>query len=288
MKIEQSIKSFLKTGPTHDRDTNELVRELLEQQANEKDISIKTQLLKNLVFQYSLAERKLAELNQLKNKFLGITAHDLRNPIVSIRGFSELILGEPENLTKDQIELLTIINTVSNQMLTLLNDLLDVSIIESGKLDLQLELSSFRDFLVDRIKINTVIADKKGIRLHADFDDVPETLFDSNRIGQVIDNLISNAIKFSPPSANIYVKMIKEDDRIRVSVKDEGPGLSIDDKLKLFDEYQRLTAKPTAGEKSTGLGLSIAKKIVEAHRGNIWAESESGSGATFLFTIPLR
>lgn len=288
MKIEQSIKSFLKTGPTHDRDTNELVRELLEQQANEKDISIKTQLLKNLVFQYSLAERKLAELNQLKNKFLGITAHDLRNPIVSIRGFSELILGEPENLTKDQIELLTIINTVSNQMLTLLNDLLDVSIIESGKLDLQLDLSSFRDFLVDRVKINAVIADKKGIRLHADFDDVPETLFDSNRIGQVIDNLISNAIKFSPPSANIYVKMIREGDRIRVSVKDEGPGLSIDDKLKLFGEYQRLTAKPTAGEKSTGLGLSIAKKIVEAHRGKIWAESEPGSGATFLFTIPLR
>ena len=82
--------------------------------------------------------------------------------------------------------------------------------------------------------------------------------------------------------------MIREGDRIRVSVKDEGPGLSIDDKLKLFGEYQRLTAKPTAGEKSTGLGLSIAKKIVEAHRGKIWAESEPGSGATFLFTIPLR
>ncbi|MEK6673456.1 MAG: HAMP domain-containing sensor histidine kinase [Nitrospirota bacterium] len=288
MKIEQSIKSFLKTGPTQDRDINELVRELLEQQANEKDISIKTQLLKNLVFQYSLAERKLAELNQLKNKFLGITAHDLRNPIVSIRGFSELILGESENLTNDQRELLTIINTVSNQMLTLLNDLLDVSIIESGKLDLQLELASFSDFLVDRVKINTVIADKKGIKLHADFDDVPETLFDSNRIGQVIDNLISNAIKFSPPSANIYVKIKKDDEVIRVSVKDEGPGISMDDKLKLFGEYQRLTAKPTGGEKSTGLGLSIAKKIVEAHRGKIWAESEPGSGATFLFTIPLR
>jgi signal transduction histidine kinase len=235
---------------------------------------------------------RLALLNEQKNKFLGIAAHDLRNPLASIRGFSELILGDASRpLNRHQKEFLGFIRSLSNEMLQLVNDLLDVSVIESGKVDLNLKTGSLRQLVGEWVRINRIIARKKKITIHQDLAKLPDCRFDPGRIAQVVDNLLSNAIKFSNPGSKINVSLKHKDARnggaATISVKDEGPGISPEDQVKLFGEFQKLSARPTGGEKSTGLGLSIVKKIVEAHNGAITVESTPGSGATFQVTLPL-
>ncbi len=232
------------------------------------------------------SNKELLYLNNLKNKFLGIAAHDLRNPLNSIRGLSEILIGEAFGpLTAEQEEYLNIINTTSDEMLSLVNDLLDVSVIESGKLELRTVFGSLKDTLEERLKIFTVIADRKGISIDTDLAPVPDVLFDSNRISQVIDNLISNAIKFSEANSAIHIKLAESGNGVRVSVEDEGPGIPQEDRVRLFGEFQRLSVQPTAGEKSTGLGLAIVKKIIDAHQGVLEVKSEVGKGSTFSFTI---
>jgi len=234
------------------------------------------------------SNKELLELNNLKNKFLGIAAHDLRNPLVSIRGFSEIILSEAVGpLTEEQKEYLTITYTAAEGMLTLVNDLLDVSVIESGKIELQLTRGSLKKIIKERIHIHSIVAGRKDISLHAEYSECPDLLFDPNRISQVIDNLISNAIKFSPSGSNIYITIEKDENMAKVGVRDEGPGIPAEDQANLFVEFQKSSVQPTGGEKSTGLGLAIVKKMVEAHKGMLDVKSRVGSGSTFSFKIPM-
>jgi len=262
---------------------------ILEFRAKEKDREVHNRLLKELVFRYSAAERELMELNQLKNKFLGIAAHDLRNPLVSIRGFAELLLnGDLGPVEDDQKEFLALIHSASQDMLRLVNDLLDVSVIESGRLSMQIQEADLKSLLENRLKIIQVTADAKNIAIRASLDPVPSCRIDTNRIGQVVDNLIGNALKFSPAGSEITVGLQEVGGRLRVSVADQGPGLTPEDQAKLFGDFQRLSAQPTGGEKSTGLGLAIVKKIVEAHGGRVEVQGEPGRGSTFSFEIPLE
>ena len=234
------------------------------------------------------SNQELLALNQLKNKFLGIAAHDLRNPLSSIGGISEIILTEAmDKDTDEQREFLSIINTASNDMLALVNDLLDVSVIESGKLELQLKKGSLKKLIDERIRVDQIVSERKNITIHQVLSDVPDVLFDPNRLAQVIDNLLGNAIKFSPQNSNIYVSLDLDSDMAKVSVRDEGPGIPAEEQSKLFGEFQRLSVQPTDGEKSTGLGLAIVKKIVEAHKGVLEVQSQTGKGSTFSFSIPL-
>ncbi len=289
MKAEDIISEALNEKKRYDFAQSKLVMELIAYKANDRDHEINNELLKQLVLKYAYAERKLTELNQLKNKFLGMAAHDLRNPLTSIRGFSEILLTEAMGpLAEEQKEFLTIINKTSDEMLHMVNDLLDVSVIESGKIDLNLKLYSFRKLLEERIRLQQIIAENKRIQIDIDFDDVPDFSFDTNRIGQVIDNLISNAIKFSPAGSKINISLKSIGDKAQIAVEDNGPGISPEDRKKLFGAFQKLSARPTAGEKSTGLGLAIVKKIVEAHGGEVWVESASGAGSIFKFNIPME
>ncbi len=237
--------------------------------------------------QLKQSNRELLELNLQKNKFLGIAAHDLRGPIGGIMGLSEVLLEDTMGkLSEEQTQFVSMIHSVSKGMLELIDDLLDVSIIESGKLEIEPRKDNLKKLLENRIAISHFAADKKQIRIHADIPQLPEFPFDAKRIAQVFDNYMSNAIKFSPPQANIYVTMAEAGDMIRVSVRDEGPGISAEDRSKLFGEFQRLSARPTGGESSTGLGLAIVKKIIDAHRGKIGVDSRPGQGSTFSFLIP--
>lgn len=245
------------------------------------DLALKNEALEK-------SNQKLTELNQLKNKFLGIAAHDMRNPLTSIKGLSEIIInGLAGPVSAEQKECLLTVFTTADQMLTLVNDLLDVSVIESGRLELQLRMDSLKELIENRLKINRVVAERKKITIHADLADIPGLSFDRNRISQVFDNLVGNSIKFSPEGSNIHVTLKHEGNSAKVGVRDEGPGLSEDDKGKLFGEFQKLSARPTGGEKSTGLGLAIVKKIIEAHKGALEVQSAVGAGSTFSFTIPL-
>jgi PAS domain S-box-containing protein len=232
--------------------------------------------------------RELSELNLLKNKFLGIASHDMRNPLSSISGLTEVLLTTAFGpLTDDQREYLTIINTTSNEMLFLVNDLLDVSVIESGKLELDVHPCSLTKLLQDRIRLSSVIAEKKGIGISHAAGDLPDIPVDSKRIAQVIDNLIGNAIKFSPIGSEIKVKSFRHDKTADVSISDTGAGIPHEELSKLFTEFQTLSVKPTNNEKSTGLGLSIVKKILDAHKGSIEVQSQVGVGSTFIFRLPL-
>ena len=244
--------------------------------------------LKTLMAALETKNQKLADLNDLKNKFLGMASHDLRNPISTIQGFSKILLDHGETLAEDaKKEFLQSIHKVSNDLLTLLDDLLNISTIESGKLELQVKRGSFGQLVKERVRMYQVMAERKNLATHLDIEEMAEFSFDPNRISQVIDNLLSNAIKFSPPGKEIYIWLGQKNGQAKFSVRDQGPGISPEDQDKLFKHFQKLKARPTADEPSHGLGLAIAKKMVEAHKGKITVESQPGSGATFSFFIPL-
>ncbi|MDA8403198.1 MAG: response regulator [Desulfobacteraceae bacterium] len=232
-------------------------------------------------------QRELTNNNQMKNKFIGIVAHDLRNPLISIRGFSELLIKDSQNFTSEQNEFLDIIHTTSRNMLAMINDLLDISRIESGNMLLDLQPGALKVMILERIQIVSLQAAKKHITIHKDLSTIPEIVFDHHRMGQAVDNLVTNAIKFSPSGSNVYIKLKKVKSNVHFDVTDEGPGIPQEEQHLLFSEFHRLSVRPTGGETSTGLGLTIAKKIIEAHNGKIEFESREGRGSTFRLILPL-
>ena len=170
----------------------------------------------------------------------------------------------------------------------MISNLLDISVIESGQLQLNPKKSSIKKLAEEKIHLQQILADKKNIILYADLEDVPEFYFDANRIGQVVDNLLSNAVKYSPPNKQVFVKLVSSEDSMTISVKDEGAGIPKDEQGRLFQHFQKLSPRPTGGESSSGLGLAIAQKIVEEHQGSIGVKSEPGEGALFYFSLPTR
>jgi len=260
---------------------------IIEQQAQLSDRRINDQLLTELVQQFVEAERHLAELNDQKNKFLGIAAHDLRNPLTTIRGMSDMLL-EMELDEETRQSFLKTISAVSNEMFNLINDLLDVSVIESGKFDLQLASTDISQLAKNRINLIMLSADQKGIDLTVDLGDVPRIMIDPNRIGQVIDNLLTNALKFSDSGTKVNLSTSFTDEKVIISVTDQGQGIADEEQDQLFGSFQKLSARPTGDERSTGLGLSIVKKIVEAHEGQISVVSKVGRGSTFSVSLPVN
>jgi two-component system, NarL family, sensor histidine kinase EvgS len=231
---------------------------------------------------------ELQKLNELKNKFLGMAAHDLRNPLTSVLGFTELILEIEDLEEEERKSYLSMISQVSKQMLNLINDLLDVSAIESGKFDIVLKSGDLKEVVDDRIKLVSLSAKSKQINITTESEGGSEIEFDKARIAQVLDNLLSNAIKFSEPGTTIHVSLIKSDDKVSFCVRDQGPGISEEEVEKIFGEFEKLSNSPTAGEKSTGLGMAIVKKIVDGHKGEISVQSEVGKGTEFTISLPAK
>lgn len=260
---------------------------LLEQQAALSDNKVNDQLLKTLVMKYVQAESELKKLDELKNKLLGMAAHDLRNPLASIRGFSEILLEDSVD-EETRKEFLGVIFNVSEEMLRLLNDLLDISQIQSGKFELRKKAGALDEVVKRRIHLNQVIAARKDIKIETEVESSPLISFDHERIGQVLDNLLSNAIKFSPRGSKIAVTLKADGMWSQVEVADEGPGIPDEERGRLFGEFQRLSSAPTGEEKSTGLGLAIVSKIVKAHGGEVGVKhGKDGKGSVFFFALPV-
>ena len=230
---------------------------------------------------------KLGALNQEKDRFLGIAAHDLRNPLSSMRGLSQLMLEMPLEPAQ-QREFLETIQRTSDEALALVNDLLDVSVIESGKLELRRGEHDVAELVRRRLHLLEAHARRKDIEVRLEAEGAEPASIDPARFSQVIDNLASNAIKYSPPGSLVRLTLRSEGGRMELAVKDQGPGISDEDRTKLFRSFQKLSAQPTGGEKATGLGLAIVKKIVDAHDGTITVDSEPGAGSTFTVSIPLQ
>jgi signal transduction histidine kinase len=231
------------------------------------------------------ANVEMTAANAEKNRYLGIAAHDLRNPLSSIRGLSQLLMEHAVE-PPQQDEFHQTINRTSDEMLGLVNDLLDVSVIESGRLDLRRTAVDTGKLVRQRVELLEPYARSKKIEIALDASGAPPANIDAARFGQVIDNLISNAIKFSPLETRVTVTLHPGDGSFVFSVQDQGPGIAEAERKLLFQSFQKLSARPTGGEKSTGLGLAIVKKIVDAHGGSIAVDSTPGSGTKFTVTVP--
>ena len=231
---------------------------------------------------------KYVELNDLKNKFLGMAAHDLRNPLHAIKGniqiIKEKMLGE---VNEKQVESLSLIESTCDKMLNIINNFLDVSAIEAGKFQLKKEQVKIKEYLKKVFEFNYQLAKSKSIELKLDLEEnLPEINLDKIRISQVLVNLISNAIKYSHENTTITIKAAKKNNMLEINIIDEGQGIPEKELTKLFDFFSKTSVKPTGAETSTGLGLAIAKIIVNEHGGKIWAANNPQKGCTFSFSIP--
>ena len=237
----------------------------------------------------NLAER-LNRTDAAKNRFLGMAAHDLRGPLASVRGIAEFLReGAVGPLSSDQRELVDTIHTASEQMLALVAELLDVATIEAGALKLLLAPCDLSELLAEAVALTNLEAAKKKIRVVFTPPVGGAVLsLDAAKMKQVVGNLLSNAVKYSPPGSTVTV--VVRPDRAggtcAFGVRDQGPGIPAGEHEKLFKDFSRLSVRPTGGEKSTGLGLVICRKIVEAHGGTIGAENLPTRGCEFRVTLP--
>jgi len=232
--------------------------------------------------------RALRKANDVKNQFLGMVVHDLRSPINGIKGLTDMLMGGMlGELNDEQQEMIGDIGAANRQMNDLVSDLLDISVIESGRLNLVKAEANICEVIDQRLRIQGFEAQKKLLEFKQESCSLQAFSFDANRIGQVLDNLLSNAIKFSPLGAEIAITLEREGDEVLICIKDQGQGIPPEEAELLFKSFQKTSVRPTGGESSTGLGLPIVKKIVEAHGGRVWAESDYGQGATFCFSLPV-
>ena len=243
-----------------------------------------------LAQQQKLLVDQLSKANAAKNRFLGMCAHDLRNPLASVRGLAEFLRdGVVGELTADQLDLINTIHTASQSMLRMVNELLDVATIESGELKLVREQQNLAELIEKCVYLANIDAAKKNTAISfARPVDAPTAFIDLAKIQQVVDNLLSNAVKYSPPGSKITVEYRWNAKEVSFGVKDQGPGIPEDERDKLFKDFGRLSVQPTGGEKSTGLGLAICRKIVDAHHGTIVAENLTAGGCEFRVTLPVN
>jgi signal transduction histidine kinase len=230
------------------------------------------------------SNERLVYLNSEKSEFLGIAAHDLRVPLTIILGNAEMI-----QIIKDPAktgELVGAIMISVERMRDLINNLLDVNTIEEGKFASKIESCDIGMLTRQCIQYQRAAAEKKQITIDDSRVLDVYASADIASTAQILDNLVSNAIKYSPKNTTIYISSGRDQKNAFVSVRDEGPGISAEDQKKLFKKFSRLTARPTGGESTTGLGLAIVKRLAEAMSGSIKCESELGEGSTFTLRVP--
>ncbi|MFP4025121.1 MAG: sensor histidine kinase [Thiohalospira sp.] len=271
VEIEE-LKKLNLTMIELNREINNLQRQLIKEKKHLADIN-----------------KALNRLNEEKNRILGIAAHDLRNPIGTIRGYAELLSKKFYDISSEDInKFLSVIINSSNFSLNLLNDLLDISKIESGRVQLNYTKINYVDFVKAIIDQNQIIAKQKGINIY--FNQETEDFIaniDIQKIEQVLNNLLSNSVKYSKPDTDVMVRLTSNNNYFTTEIIDQGQGIPEKDIPDIFNPFQTTSVTSTAGEKSTGLGLAITKKIIAEHGGEIHVESEKTKGSNFYFTLPL-
>ena len=252
---------------------------------------IHTHLQIRLLFAHQLTLlSQLSRANAAKTRFLGMAAHDLRNPLATIRGLAEFLQdGTVGPLIPEQAELVELIHHTSQGMVTLVNDLLDLATIESGEFKLDSTPTRLADLVAQSVALTALASMRKRTRIEfARGHDAPLIRVDAAKARQVIDNLLSNAVKYSPPGSTIHVALEVDPGTSSqiLRVRDQGPGIPEQERDRLFTDFGRLSNRPTGGEQSIGLGLAICRKIVESHRGTIEAENHPDGGCEFRVTLP--
>ncbi|MGB8355295.1 MAG: HAMP domain-containing sensor histidine kinase [Chthoniobacteraceae bacterium] len=231
------------------------------------------------------ANKRLLTLDAEKNEFIGIAAHDLKNPLMAVLGYAE-ILAMQTNPTREYNYLYgEHIKTAAERMLHLIKNLLDINAMEHGLLAVNIREVDLGSLIKQTIALQQITADRKKITIHFDPRETVYVMADSAATLQIVENFISNAVKYSPKSSNIYINITERQGRVTMEVRDEGPGLSAEDQTMLFQKFSRLTPQPTDGESSNGLGLSIVKRLAEAMGGEVGCQSQLGLGTTFSVSL---
>ncbi|MHB8104638.1 MAG: PAS domain S-box protein, partial [Dehalococcoidales bacterium] len=232
------------------------------------------------------AEEKLRQIDQMKSEFLSNVSHELRTPLQSISGFTKLIMNGKVPDPATQQEFLQIIDRETMHLGSLINGLLDMSRLEAGRFQIYKKLEPINDIFTDSIKMFRSLAHEKNITLNENIPArLPKMDVDSERLRQVVINLVGNAIKFSEPGTSINVNVTTRNNELLFQVIDHGTGIREEAIPHLFERFYRVEGEKVRG--GTGLGLYISKQIIDAHGGRIWAESKFGEGSTFSFTLPL-
>jgi signal transduction histidine kinase len=237
----------------------------------------------------SLLEGKLAaeEANRSKSEFLANMSHELRTPLNSVLGFSQL-LETSNNLKDKEIKYISNVLKSGTHLLNLINDILDISKVESGNMDYLPETVNVEEIIDGTIMFVSPMAKKKSIELHVDFKhENPDIQADQMKFKDIMYNLLSNAIKFTPEKGEVQVTTKVADEKLHISVSDTGIGISKENFKSIFDPFKQVDSSANRKFGGTGLGLSLVKKYVEMHGGDIWVQSEVGKGSTFTFTVPL-
>lgn len=246
-----------------------------------------SQQLKISIHSLEDKNQQLEQANQMKNEFLAIAAHDLKNPLSIIQSFAhEIEYNFHEMKTEEITEYVSIIQMTSHQMFELINNLLEINAIESNKIHLRIETLNIVPSVLAVLSGYEHHALAKHIKISLESDDYCIGCVDEIMFRQVFDNLISNALKYSPLHSEVTIRLKQLENTILCEIQDQGLGLSVADQAKLFNKFARLTPRPTANEHSTGLGLFIVKKLVEAMNGHVSCCSELGKGSTFIVELP--
>ena len=232
---------------------------------------------------------ELEAVSQHKSDFLANMSHELRTPLNAIIGFSQVLREEMVgSVNEKQSEYLDDILSSGNHLLSLINDVLDLSKVEAGQVELEVESFSLRDALERGVVMVRERATQDGVKIELAADrEVDVVEGDERRIKQVIFNLLSNAVKFTPTGGAVDVSSSRVNGEVRIAVSDTGPGIASEDHQRIFEEFQQ-TGAGLERHEGTGLGLALSKRLVELHGGRIWLESELGKGSTFVFTLPAR
>lgn len=271
------------------RDWSEEDRELVEEVAEDLALSLQNARSYQLTLQ---ALEEMREADSLKSQFLANMSHELRTPLNSIIGFSRVILkGIDGDINETQRQDLTAIYNAGQHLLGLINDILDISRIEAGKMELSFEEVDLDDIVRGVMSTAAGLVKDKPIELVTDLPDtLPTVHADNMRVRQILLNLISNAAKFTEEGQiGVSANLLKHGDQeeILIAVFDTGPGISPEDQERLFERFSQVDASSTRKAGGTGLGLAITQHLVELHGGRIWVESAEGEGSTFLFTLPI-
>jgi signal transduction histidine kinase len=235
------------------------------------------------------ANRQLRAATEAKSIFLAHMSHELRTPLNAIIGFSDLLIGGiGGEINNKQRQCLEDILSSGKHLLSLINDILDLSKVEAGKIDIRPESLRLADVVDDAVTtVKTMIDESKHELAISIAEDLPPVYGDRNRLKQILLNLLSNAIKFTPDGGKISLETSREDDFCKVSMVDNGIGIRKEDQTCIFEPFTQLDTQPGERKQGTGLGLALTKQLVELLGGKIWVESEYGKGSRFSFTIPL-
>ncbi len=267
----------------------DILDEATQVRAHSRELEAKQQALEAATAELREANERLRELDRMKDDFISTVTHELRTPLTSIRALSEMLFDDPKIELEQRRRFLGIIVSETERLTRLINQILDMAKLESGRAEWTTGEVGVGDVVREAGEALGPLYREKGVRLSIDIaEDLPVVLADRDRLMQVVVNLLSNAVKFvAPASGSVAVVVAREKNMLRVSVADNGPGLTAEECGVIFEKFRQGGNTMTDKPQGTGLGLPISRQIVEYFGGKLWVESAPGAGATFIFTVPL-